>query len=117
MRTTALARFLLALFGPTLSAAELPTVELNRDVRPILADHCFACHGPDSGLGFAPLRLGVRFSNFGTTSITAAVGAGEAKAGVIPGVGHGGGGPIYGFSGAAPDAASEPSSGTRRAAG
>lgn len=32
-------------------------VEYNRDVRPILSDRCFACHGPDSGNRKAGLRL------------------------------------------------------------
>lgn len=33
------------------------TIEFNRDVRPILAKHCFACHGPDANQRQAGLRL------------------------------------------------------------
>ncbi|MCU1232049.1 MAG: hypothetical protein JWP63_16, partial [Candidatus Solibacter sp.] len=33
------------------------TVEFNRDVRPILSDRCFSCHGPDSAARKSPLRL------------------------------------------------------------
>ncbi|HEY7309761.1 MAG TPA: DUF1553 domain-containing protein [Gemmataceae bacterium] len=32
-------------------------IEYNRDVRPILAENCFACHGPDSASRKADLRL------------------------------------------------------------
>jgi hypothetical protein len=38
-------------------AADRPELEYNRDVRPILAENCFACHGPDSAARKADLRL------------------------------------------------------------
>jgi hypothetical protein len=33
------------------------TIEFNRDVRPILSDKCFLCHGPDAGSRKGKLRL------------------------------------------------------------
>ncbi len=42
----------------TLSAAEAPgTIHYNRDVRPIITENCFPCHGTDSAARKAELRL------------------------------------------------------------
>src|SRR5215468_4025056 len=41
-----------------LLTAPLPAaVEFNRDVRPILSDRCYSCHGPDKASRKSPLRL------------------------------------------------------------
>ena len=39
------------------SAGRAQDVDFNREIRPILAEHCFACHGPDSAKRKAELRL------------------------------------------------------------
>src|SRR5438128_2649316 len=49
---------LLTLAANTARANE--KVQYNRDIRPILAENCFACHGPDSGSRKAKLRLDQR---------------------------------------------------------
>ncbi|HIF40454.1 MAG TPA: DUF1553 domain-containing protein [Planctomycetes bacterium] len=47
----------LALILLTWSAEDPITIEFGRDVQPILARHCFPCHGPDQGTRKAKLRL------------------------------------------------------------
>ncbi|MBN9118637.1 MAG: DUF1553 domain-containing protein [Planctomycetes bacterium] len=37
--------------------ANVSGIEYNRDIRPILAENCFACHGPDSAARKAGLRI------------------------------------------------------------
>ena len=54
-RIRALAVVLLIFAIPTFGADR--TVRFNRDVRPILSDKCFGCHGPDSVAKKIPLRL------------------------------------------------------------
>src|SRR5881275_1976513 len=45
-------------------------LEYNRDIRPILAENCFACHGPDSASRKASLRLDKRDAAIDAGAIT-----------------------------------------------
>ncbi len=55
MRSSALlSAGLLLLLAPTLRAE---SIKFNRDIRPILSENCFACHGPDKNARQAELRL------------------------------------------------------------
>src|ERR1700689_1671129 len=48
-------RYCLALLA--LSQLLAAGVEFNRDVRPILSDKCYVCHGPDAAAKHVPFRL------------------------------------------------------------
>jgi hypothetical protein len=47
-------------YGDRLGASVPERVQFNRDVRPIFADNCFLCHGPDKSRRQAGLRLDLR---------------------------------------------------------
>ncbi len=51
---------LLAQGAPPPAVREAERVEFNRDIRPLLAENCFACHGPDRKHTEARLRLDTR---------------------------------------------------------
>ena len=76
--SAALATVLLALLPATAlhAAAAAATLDYNRDVRPILAENCFHCHGQDPAKRKAKLRLDERDS---------AVAVRKGRAAIVPG--------------------------------
>src|SRR5688572_16137048 len=71
----------LAFAAPIAAQLEPAPVRYGRDVRPILADRCFRCHGPDAAARQASLRLDRR-----EHAIAARDGAdGERGAAIVPG--------------------------------
>jgi mono/diheme cytochrome c family protein len=59
------------------TAAETTPVEFNRDVRPILSDKCFTCHGPDAANRKAKLRFDIESG--------AKIDLGKGRTSIVPG--------------------------------
>ena len=51
---------LLSLLTAICSMAASNSVQFNRDIRPIMSDTCFRCHGPDKNSRMAGMRLDIR---------------------------------------------------------
>jgi hypothetical protein len=65
--------------GVAVPSAPPASIDFARDVRPILAQHCYNCHGPDDGKRKADLRLDRKAEAFAARDAGAAFVAGQPE--------------------------------------
>src|SRR5436305_9523631 len=76
----------LLLLVPSICAGQTaprPPIDFQRQIRPILSDNCFQCHGPDSGTRMAGLRLDLKDGIFAARKRGAAVVPGDVSASLL----------------------------------
>jgi len=66
--------------GAPISPGSLEPIRYGRDIRPILSDRCFLCHGPDRAHQQAGLRLDIRDEAVASRKNGAAIVPGDAEA-------------------------------------
>ncbi len=74
---------LVAFSLPTLAMDDVRRIDFNREIRPILSDNCFTCHGPDAQQRVSDLRLDRRDEAFAERDGHRAIVPGDAVGSVL----------------------------------